>query len=166
MTHHSLRLDLAITGGTVLSCGGVGPRSATVAIHDRRVVALLDPGDTWDALRTIDASGSAVTPGFVEMVKAGIDCFNEHFDTYAVTPQVRTLGEVGLEATLGCDSLMAGSTQTHPYPAANTAHDPRKQPESPFSSPGISVGSASAEYMIAMKASAARSEVDRDASAP
>jgi len=31
-----------------------------------------------------------------------------------------------------------------------------------FSSPGISVGIASAEYMFAMKASAARSEVDRD----
>ena len=31
-----------------------------------------------------------------------------------------------------------------------------------FSSPGISVGVASAEYMFAMKASAARSEVDRD----
>lgn len=31
-----------------------------------------------------------------------------------------------------------------------------------FGSPGISVGVASAEYMFAMKASAARSEVDRD----
>ena len=31
-----------------------------------------------------------------------------------------------------------------------------------FSSPGISVGVASGEYMFAMKASAARSEVDRD----
>lgn len=150
MTHHPLRLDLAITGGTVLSCDGDDPRSATVAIHDGRVVALLAPGDTWDALRTIDASGSAVMPGFVdshthiasnmllrglledvelfewlatmwklkqnfdhetlywasmcglvEMAKAGITCFNEHFDAYAVTPQVRALGEIGLKATLG-----------------------------------------------------------------
>jgi predicted nucleotidyltransferase len=31
-----------------------------------------------------------------------------------------------------------------------------------FSAPGVSVGVASAEYMFAMKASAARSEVDRD----
>ncbi|WP_420451394.1 amidohydrolase family protein [Ilumatobacter sp.] len=39
--------------------------------------------------------------GLVEMARSGITCFNEHFDAYAVTPQVRALSEVGLRATLG-----------------------------------------------------------------
>jgi 5-methylthioadenosine/S-adenosylhomocysteine deaminase len=39
--------------------------------------------------------------GLVEMAKGGITCFNEHFDGYAVTPQVRALGDIGLRATLG-----------------------------------------------------------------
>lgn len=39
--------------------------------------------------------------GLAEMARAGITCFNEHFDAYAVTPQVRALDEVGLRATLG-----------------------------------------------------------------
>lgn len=39
--------------------------------------------------------------GLVEMARSGITCFNEHFDAYAVTPQVRALSEVPLRATLG-----------------------------------------------------------------
>ena len=39
--------------------------------------------------------------GLVEMAKSGITCFNEHFDAYAVTPQVRALEEIHLRATLG-----------------------------------------------------------------
>jgi 5-methylthioadenosine/S-adenosylhomocysteine deaminase len=150
MTHHSTQLDLAIIGGTVVPSNGSDPRVATVGIRDGHVVALLEISDTFDAIRTIDAAGSAVLPGFVdshthiasnmllrglledvelfewlatmwklkqnfdhetlywasmcglvEMAKSGITCFNEHFDAYAVTPQVRALDEVGLKATLG-----------------------------------------------------------------
>ncbi|MEP4652302.1 MAG: amidohydrolase family protein, partial [Ilumatobacter sp.] len=144
--------DLAVTGGTVVSCvdGDTGPRPGTVAIRDGVVAAVLDPGAPFAAIRTIDAAGSAVVPGFVdchthiasnmllrglledvelfewlstmwrlkqnfdhetlywasmcglvEMAKTGITCFNEHFDAYAVTPQVRALGDIGLKATLG-----------------------------------------------------------------
>ncbi len=39
--------------------------------------------------------------GLVEMARSGITCFNEHFDGYAVTPEVRALNEIGLRATLG-----------------------------------------------------------------
>ncbi|HEY9315538.1 amidohydrolase family protein [Williamsia sp.] len=39
--------------------------------------------------------------GLVEMAKSGITCFNEHFDGYAVTPQVRALEQLKLRATLG-----------------------------------------------------------------
>ncbi|MGZ0219526.1 MAG: amidohydrolase family protein [Acidimicrobiales bacterium] len=144
------RADLAIVGGTVVSCDGADPRLATVTVRDGVVVDIVDGGRTIDARRTIDASGSAVLPGFVdshthiasnmllrglledtelfawldtmwrlkqnfdhetlywasmcglvEMAKSGITCFNEHFDAYAVTPQVRALEEIHLRATLG-----------------------------------------------------------------
>jgi 5-methylthioadenosine/S-adenosylhomocysteine deaminase len=39
--------------------------------------------------------------GLVEMARSGITCFNEHFDAYAVTPQVRALDDLPLRATLG-----------------------------------------------------------------
>lgn len=143
--------DLAITGGTVVTGGADDqPRAATVLVRGGRVAALLTPTEPFAAVRTIDATGGAVMPGFVdchthiasnmllrglledvelfewlstmwklkqgfdhetlywasmcgliEMAKAGITCFNEHFDAYAVTPQVRALGEIGLKATLG-----------------------------------------------------------------
>lgn len=150
MGHHPTALDLAITGGTVVTSDGGAPRAATVAIAGGRVEALLEPQDTFVAARVIDARSCAVLPGFVdchthiasnmllrglledvelftwlatmwklkqnfdhetlywasmcgliEMAKAGITCFNEHFDAYAVTPQVRALNEVALKATLG-----------------------------------------------------------------
>src|SRR5699024_8564301 len=39
--------------------------------------------------------------GLVEMAHAGITCFNEHFDAYAVEPEVRALRNIPLRATLG-----------------------------------------------------------------
>ncbi|MGI9621248.1 MAG: amidohydrolase family protein [Acidimicrobiales bacterium] len=143
-------LDLAILGGTVVPCEGSEPHLADLAIRDGRVVDMMEPGQAVRADRTIDASGSAVLPGFVdshthiasnmllrglledtelfawldtmwrlkqnfdhealywasmcgliEMAKSGITCFNEHFDAYAVTPEVRALEQVPLKATLG-----------------------------------------------------------------
>ena len=60
------RADLAIVGGTVVSCDGADPRLATVTVRDGVVVDIVDGGRTIDARRTIDASGSAVLPGFVD----------------------------------------------------------------------------------------------------
>ena len=39
--------------------------------------------------------------GDLEMLKAGITSFNEHFDAYDVEPQIRALEEIPLRATLG-----------------------------------------------------------------
>lgn len=39
--------------------------------------------------------------GLIEMAKGGITTFNEHFDAYAVEPEVRALERVPLRATLG-----------------------------------------------------------------
>lgn len=144
------RVDLAITGGTVVTSTDTDPTAATVLITGSLVTAIVEPGASFTATRTIDASGSVVIPGFVdchthiasnmllrglledvelfewldtmwtlkqnfdhetqywasmcglvEMAKSGITCFNEHFDGYSVTPQVRALGDIGLKATLG-----------------------------------------------------------------
>ncbi len=138
-------VDLAIVGGTVVPCDGGAPTPLTVTVTNGKIVGLVAPGTPIDAGRTIDASGSAVLPGFVdchthiasnlllrglledvelfgwlstmwrlkqnfdhetlywasmcglvEMARSGITCFNEHFDGYAVTPEVRALDEIGL----------------------------------------------------------------------
>jgi 5-methylthioadenosine/S-adenosylhomocysteine deaminase len=39
--------------------------------------------------------------GLVEMARSGITSFNEHFDAYAVEPQIEALKEIPLRATLG-----------------------------------------------------------------
>ena len=39
--------------------------------------------------------------GLVEMVKSGITSFNEHFDAYAVEPQIEALKVIPMRATLG-----------------------------------------------------------------
>ena len=39
--------------------------------------------------------------GDLEMLKAGITSFNEHFDAYDVEPQIEALDEIPLRATLG-----------------------------------------------------------------
>ncbi len=142
--------DLAIVGGTVVPGTGEAPTDATVVVTGGVVTALAAPEEPVPATRTIEASGSAVLPGFVdshthiasnmllrglledvelfewldtmwklkqnfdhdtqywasmcglvEMARSGITCFNEHFDAYSVTPQVRALEEVKLRATLG-----------------------------------------------------------------
>lgn len=39
--------------------------------------------------------------GLIEMVRAGVTCFNEHFDAYRVEPEVEALKVLPLRATLG-----------------------------------------------------------------
>jgi 5-methylthioadenosine/S-adenosylhomocysteine deaminase len=39
--------------------------------------------------------------GLVEMTRSGITCFNEHFDAYAVEPEIEALATLPLRATLG-----------------------------------------------------------------
>lgn len=39
--------------------------------------------------------------GLIEMVRAGVTCFNEHFDAYKVEPEVEALKVLPLRATLG-----------------------------------------------------------------
>ena len=57
----------------------------------------------WKMKRNFDPETLywASLAGLVEMLKAGITTFNEHFDAYAVTPQIEALKKVPLRATLG-----------------------------------------------------------------
>lgn len=57
----------------------------------------------WQLKRNFDPETLywASLSGLVEMVKSGITSFNEHFDAYAVEPQIEALKTVPLRATLG-----------------------------------------------------------------
>ncbi len=57
--------DLLIRGGTLIDGSGGEPRVGDVGIRDGKIVAVGDV--SGDAERTIDATGLAVTPGFVDI---------------------------------------------------------------------------------------------------
>lgn len=57
----------------------------------------------WQLKRNFDPETLywASLNGLVEMVKSGVTSFNEHFDAYAVEPQIEALKKIPLRATLG-----------------------------------------------------------------
>lgn len=57
--------DLVVRGGTVVDGSGGAPRTADVAIHEGRVVAVGRVDGR--ARQEIDADGALVTPGFVDI---------------------------------------------------------------------------------------------------
>ncbi len=59
--------DVVIRGGDIIDGTGAPRRSGDVAIADGRVVAVGDVPDPADTRQTIDASGAAVCPGFVDV---------------------------------------------------------------------------------------------------
>lgn len=60
-------------------------------------------GTMWRLKRNFDPETLywASLMGLVEMVKSGMTSFNEHFDAYAVSPQIEALKVMPLRATLG-----------------------------------------------------------------
>lgn len=59
-------LDVAVTGGTVHDGTGAPPRTLDVGIQDGRIVVLAEPGSLPPATEIVDATGSIVTPGFID----------------------------------------------------------------------------------------------------
>ena len=64
-----MNYDIKIVGGTIVDGSGKTGYAGDVGIKDGKIVALGQaPGD---ATQTIDASGKAVTPGFVDIHTPG-----------------------------------------------------------------------------------------------
>jgi N-acyl-D-aspartate/D-glutamate deacylase len=59
--------DIVIKGGTVVDGTGAPGRTADVAIAGGRIVAVAEPGSRLDAPRVLDAAGTVVTPGFIDI---------------------------------------------------------------------------------------------------
>src|ERR1700712_2804560 len=59
--------DLVIRGGTVVDGSGAPARQADVAVTDGVVTEIGESVDGAGAAREIDASGQAVSPGFIDI---------------------------------------------------------------------------------------------------
>jgi N-acyl-D-amino-acid deacylase len=65
-------VDVAITGGTIVDGTGAPGRPGTVLVEGGRIRVLdVDGGDDIRAARTIDATGKAVAPGFIDLHSHG-----------------------------------------------------------------------------------------------
>src|SRR3954470_22943652 len=60
------QLDLLIRGGTLVDGTGTSPRRADVGIRADRIVFVGIAGADATATRTIDATGSIGSPGFID----------------------------------------------------------------------------------------------------
>lgn len=58
-------VDLVITGGSVVTSEHTSP--ATVAIRQKRIQAILAPGEVVQAKQTIDATGMLIMPGAIDI---------------------------------------------------------------------------------------------------
>jgi N-acyl-D-amino-acid deacylase len=59
--------DLLIRGGEVIDGTGTARRRADVAVHDGRIVAIGDDVGAGSGVRTIDAGGRVISPGFIDI---------------------------------------------------------------------------------------------------
>ena len=64
-----MEYDVVVRGGVVVDGSGAPRFRADVALKDRKIAALIDPGDAASAsgAREIDATGLAVAPGFIDL---------------------------------------------------------------------------------------------------
>jgi len=62
------RLDLAITGGTVIDGTGAARRAADVGVAGDRIAAVAEPGELGPAAETVNARGQVVCPGFIDIM--------------------------------------------------------------------------------------------------
>ncbi len=65
------RVDLLITGGTIVDGTGAAGRGGSVAVESGRLRVLAPNDPTPRAARTIDAAGKVVAPGFIDLHSHG-----------------------------------------------------------------------------------------------
>ncbi|HEU4673203.1 MAG TPA: amidohydrolase family protein, partial [Candidatus Limnocylindrales bacterium] len=59
--------DLLITNGTLVDGTGAPARPGTIAVRDARLILIAPDAPLPAAARTIDATGRAVAPGFIDL---------------------------------------------------------------------------------------------------
>ena len=86
--------DLLITGGTVIDGTGVPGYSADVAVRGDRIVSVSrEPLPRDGAVRTIDATGKIVAPGFIDL--------HAHLDPLLDLPAAESAVRQGVTTALG-----------------------------------------------------------------
>ena len=102
--------DLLILGGTVVDGTGAPARRADVVVDDGRITAVVEPGTSTDATRTLDATGLLVTPGFVDI--------HTHFDGQATWDE-----ELAPSSWHGVTTVVMGNCGVGFAPVAPDKHD-------------------------------------------
>lgn len=100
-----MNYDIKIVGGTIVDGSGQAGYAGDVGIKDGKVVALGQaPGD---ARQTIDASGKAVTPGFVDI--------HTHYDAQVVWDRMLTISPWHGVTTVVLGNCGFGVAPTRPH---------------------------------------------------
>jgi dihydroorotase/N-acyl-D-amino-acid deacylase len=100
----SIAYDLLLIGGTVIDGTGAAGRAADLAIRDGRIVAVGSDLPRDSAVRTIDASGHVVAPGFIDL--------HAHLDPLLRLPGAESAVRQGVTTALG------GPDGSSPWPLA------------------------------------------------
>jgi N-acyl-D-aspartate/D-glutamate deacylase len=103
--HDGMDFDLILAGGTVLDGTGRDGFAASVAVRDGRIAAVGDLAGAA-AARTVDCTGKAVAPGFVDM--------HSHSDW--VLPQPDHAGVLAPLLEQGITTIVAGNCGCSPAP--------------------------------------------------
>jgi dihydroorotase len=106
--------DILIRGGHIIDPSQNISRSLDLAVEGGRIAALLDPGTPADAAVTIDASGSLVTPGLIDLhvhvythVPLGLDA-----DLLSLSGGVTTMLDTGSAGSNNFDSFRRSCIDT------------------------------------------------------
>jgi len=102
------RVDLLIRGGSLIDGSGSEPRRADIGISGDRIV-LIGNGSGIEAVRTIEASGLVVAPGFIDP--------HTHTWEYLSKPEFKTNENFLFQ---GVTTVISGNDGSGPFPIGET----------------------------------------------